>query len=226
MRVATIHLRPLLAGGALASVASLASAQSIGFTPAEIAAWPTRSFAGQTDYSLVTQAGQQVLRARTDGQASAKYLEHEIDLSETPYLGWCWKVSNVYAGLDETTKAGDDYPARVYVVDSTGLLPWQVEVVNYVWSNNQPVGSQWVNAFTDRARLLALQSGAAQAGQWVAEVRNVRKDFVRLFGSRPDELVGVALMSDGDNAGGDATAWFAGLRFSSTPMPPDCPGDE
>ncbi|WP_432765323.1 DUF3047 domain-containing protein [Halomonas aquatica] len=26
-------------------------------------------------------------------QASAKYLEREIDLRETPYLQWCWRVS-------------------------------------------------------------------------------------------------------------------------------------
>ncbi|HET8791282.1 MAG TPA: DUF3047 domain-containing protein, partial [Modicisalibacter sp.] len=160
--------RRLLAGSFLIAMAPLAMAQSITFTPAQIAAWPTRSFKGETQYSLVTQSGQQVLKARAAGQASAKYLEREIDLTKTPYLSWCWKVSGVYDGLDETTKTGDDYPARVYVVDKTGLLPWQVEVVNYVWSSNRPVGSQWVNAFTDRAELLALQSGDAKAGQWVA----------------------------------------------------------
>lgn len=211
-------------GAALWSVAMLASAQTMNFTASDIAEWPTRSFEGETRYSLEPQAGQQVLRARADGRASAKYLEREIDLSETPYLGWCWKVSTIYTGLDETTKAGDDYPARVYVVNKTGLLPWQVQAVNYVWSNNQPVDSRWVNAFTDRAQLMALQSGEAEVGQWVAEVRNVREDFATLFGSRPDELVGVALMSDGDNAGGDATAWFGGLRFSASSEPPRCPG--
>lgn len=215
----------LLTGSFLIAMAPLAMAKSIIFTPEQIAAWPTRSFAGETRYSLVTEAGEPVLKARAAGQASAKYLEREIDLTGTPYLSWCWKVSGIYAGLDETTEAGDDYPARVYVVNKTGWLPWQVEAVNYVWSNNQPVGTQWVNAFTDRAKLLALQSGDAEAGQWVAEVRNVREDFARLFGSRPDELAGVALMSDGDNAGGDATAWFSGLRFSSSPVPPDCPGE-
>ncbi|SDK81526.1 Protein of unknown function [Modicisalibacter muralis] len=209
----------------LLAMSSFAMSEPITFTATQIAAWPTRSFEGETRYSLVTQTGQQVLQARAAGQASAKYLEREIDLAETPYLSWCWKVSGVYAGLDETTKAGDDYPARVYVVDKTGILPWQVEAVNYVWSSNRPVGNQWVNAFTDRAQLLALQSGDAYAGQWVAEVRDVRKDFAMLFGSQPDELTGVALMSDGDNAGGDATAWFSGLRFSSSSESPDCPGE-
>ncbi len=216
----------LMAVGMAMGVVPPAVAQSsLMFSPSDIANWPTRSFAGETRYSLVKQAGQQVLQARADGQASAKYLEREIDINETPYLSWCWKVSGVYPGLDETTKGGDDYPARVYVARKTGLLPWQVQAVNYVWSNNQSVGTQWVNAFTERAQLLALQSGDGEARQWVAEVRNVKEDFGRLFGSQPDQLVGVALMSDGDNAGGDATAWFNGLRFSATDEPPECPGE-
>ncbi|MGC3874000.1 DUF3047 domain-containing protein [Halomonas sp. GXIMD04776] len=209
--------------GLMLMVASTAGAQSLEFSAEDIADWPTRSFEGETRYSLVTQAGQQVLQAEANGRASAKYLEREIDLTKTPYLSWCWKVGSVYPGLDETTKAGDDYPARVYVANKTGILPWQVQAVNYVWSNNQTVGTHWVNAFTDRARLLALQSGRQNAGRWVAEVRDVREDFSKLFGSSPKEVDGVALMSDGDNAGGNATAWFSGLRFSASSEAPSCP---
>ncbi|WP_227369794.1 DUF3047 domain-containing protein [Halomonas sp. M20] len=211
------------AGGLMLMISSAAEAQSLEFSAADIAGWPTRSFEGETRYSLVTQAGQQVLQAEANGRASAKYLEQEIDLTRTPYLSWCWKVGHIYPGLDETTKAGDDYPARVYVAHKTGILPWQVQAVNYVWSNNQPLDTHWVNAFTDRAQLLALQSGRQDVGQWIAEVRDVREDFNRLFGSRLDEVDGVALMSDGDNAGGDATAWFSGLRFSASAEPPTCP---
>lgn len=185
--------------------------------------WPTRSFDGETDYQVIEEDGQAVLQASANGQASALYLEREIDLEKTPYLKWCWQVDALYPGLDETTKAGDDYPARVYVAHKTGLLPWQVESVNYVWSSNQPAGSAWPNAFTDRARLLALQSGEEKQGQWVAEVRDVQADYQQLFGERPASIDGVALMTDGDNAGGDATARYSPLIFSADSTPPDCP---
>ena len=193
------------------------------FSPFHMENWPTRSFDGETQYQVVEKDGQSVLQARAKGQASALYLERDIDLKETPYLKWCWQVDSLYAGLDETTKAGDDYPARVYVARKTDLLPWQVESVNYVWSSNQTAGSAWPNAFTKRAQLLALQGGQENLGRWVAEVRHVRDDYQRLFGERPDSINGVALMSDGDNAGGDATAWFSSLTFSADPNPPDCP---
>ncbi|WP_229755515.1 DUF3047 domain-containing protein [Vreelandella lutescens] len=204
-------------------LASQASAQEVRFTPNQIMTWPTRSFDGETRYSIVEKSGQRVLQADAMGQASARYLERDIDLNATPYLHWCWQVSGIYPGLDETTKAGDDYPARVYVARKTGLLPWQVESVNYVWASQQPQGAHWPNAFTDRAQLLALQSGEQAVGQWKAEVRDIRADYQALFGSAPNDINGIALMSDGDNAGGSASAWFTHLGFSANSTPPTCP---
>lgn len=211
-----MSLTTLVAGPVIA-------ADDLTFSPDDIHSWPTRNFEGETEYRVIERQGTRLLQASARQQASAKYLEREIDLHETPYLHWCWQVSGIHEGLDETRKSGDDYPARVYVARKTGLLPWQVESVNYVWASSQPAGSDWPNAFTSRARLLALQSGEARVGEWVAEVRDIREDYQRLFGNRPDHIDGLALMSDGDNAGVDATAWFTHLAFSASPEPPDCP---
>ncbi|PRY72599.1 DUF3047 domain-containing protein [Halomonas ventosae] len=202
---------------------SVIAADDLRFSPDDIHAWQTRNFEGETEYRVIEREGMRLLQASARQQASAKYLEREIDLRETPYLQWCWQVSGIHEGLDETRKSGDDYPARVYVARKTGLLPWQVESVNYVWASSQPAGSDWPNAFTSRAQLLALQSGEARVGEWAAEVRDIREDYQRLFGNRPDHIDGLALMSDGDNAGVDATAWFTHLAFSASPEPPDCP---
>lgn len=199
------------------------AADRLTFSPNDIITWSTRSFDGNTEYQVTEENDTPLLQARARQQASAKYLEREIDLDKTPYLHWCWRISGTYPGLDERQKAGDDYPARVYVARKTGLLPWQVESVNYVWASSEPAGTSWPNAFTSRARLLALQSGSARVGEWVAEVRNVRDDYQRLFGTRPTSLDGLALMADGDNAGGDATAWFTGLGLSASPVSPSCP---
>lgn len=200
-----------------------ATAAQLRFSAEDIAAWPTRSFEGETDYRLVTRDGATVLQASPRGQASARYLERGIDLTATPYLHWCWQIERIYPGLDETTKAGDDYPARVYVVRKTGLLPWQVQSVNYVWSSTQSAGAAWPNAFTPRAHLLAVQGGEARVGEWVAEVRNVRADFQAMFGDAPASIDGIALMSDGDNAGVDGTSWYAHIGFSDSAEPSRCP---
>ncbi|MDN2656883.1 DUF3047 domain-containing protein [Cobetia sp. 14N.309.X.WAT.E.A4] len=205
-----------------AAMPSAALAADQTFTPAEILAWGEKTFEGQTAYRVVEREGRPALEARAQGQASARYLEEDISLEETPYLKWCWQVDSIYPGVNEKTKGGDDYPARLYVVNKTGILPWQVEAINYVWSSNEAKDSHWDNAFTDRAVLLAVESGDQKVGQWVAEVRDLRADYSALFGSTPDEIAGLALMADGDNAGGDATALFRGLSLSSDTTPPSC----
>ncbi len=215
-----LHGMMVIVGSLMLSTAAMAD---ILLTPNQIMTWPTRSFDGETHYAIIEKDGVKVLQAQSRGQASARYLEREINLNETPYLHWCWQISNTYPGLDETTKAGDDYPARVYVAHKTGLLPWQVESVNYVWSSTQEAGSTWTNAFTDRAKLMALQGGSSRVGEWVSEVRDIRADFATLFGNSPDLINGVALMSDGDNADVNATAWFTHLGFSSSRNAPTCP---
>ncbi|MBE2889621.1 DUF3047 domain-containing protein, partial [Geobacter anodireducens] len=49
------------------------------------------------------------------------------------------------------------------------------------------------------------------AGKWLSEERNVYEDYVRLFGEEPPRAEGVALMTDSDNTGGEATAWYGDI---------------
>lgn len=220
---AAIPAALMLAGGLVAvSLSSAAVAADKAYTPAQILAWGEKTFEGHTAYRVVERDGLPALEAQAQGQASARFLEEDLSLEETPYLKWCWQVDSIYPALNEKTKNGDDYPARLYVVNKTGILPWQVEAINYVWSSNEAKDSHWDNAFTDRAVLLAVESGADKVGQWVPEVRDLRADYAALFDSTPSKISGLALMADGDNAGGSATAYFRGLSLSSDATPPQC----
>lgn len=158
----------------------------------------------------------------------------QVDLDATPFLCWRWRVDATIAGADITSKAGDDYAARVYLMyrmaDSDlgfatrtqlalarALRGEQVPdaAINYVWDNRSPVGTLVPNAYTERAMMWVLRSGDAEAGRWVSERRDVRADFVRAFKHQPRLLYALALASDTDNTGGSATAGFAELRFVS-----------
>lgn len=164
------------------------------------------------DTGVAVQA--KVLRATTQGQASGLFKEVDIDLNKTPYLNWSWQVQNLFKGNDERSKQGDDYPARIYVVVSGGLFFWKTKAINYVWSSNQPAGSEWPNAYTDNAKMIAVRAGDAQTGQWVSERRNVREDLQRLFGDDITQIDAVAVMVDGDNTGQSATSYFGDIFFS------------
>ncbi|MDR9436795.1 MAG: DUF3047 domain-containing protein [Thiohalophilus sp.] len=187
------------------------------FSEGQLSGWEEKSFEGHTTYKLVDGPYSQALRAVTQGEASGLYKAIEVDLAKTPWLNWSWKITNIFTDNDEKTRAGDDYPARVYVVVSGGLFFWRTRAINYVWASHEPQGSQWDNAYTDKAKMVAVQSGEAKAGQWVQEKRNVRKDLENVFGEAIGQIDAVAVMVDGDNTGQSAESFFGDIYFSEKP---------
>jgi hypothetical protein len=183
------------------------------FSEGELDGWQEKSFQGNTSYRLTARDGRTVLHAQCDNSASVLYLERKIDLRKTPVMRWSWRVDRTLTGLDETRKSGDDYPARVYVVVDGGLFAWRTIAVNYVWASSQPAGASWPNAFVSNAMMLALRS-ADEVGQWHSEARDVRRDFQRLHGRDVTRIDGVAIMTDCDNSGGHAEAWYGDIVFS------------
>ncbi len=183
------------------------------FAERDLIGWQVRQFEGETAYSFERVDGRQGLRAVSLGSASGLYRKIKVDLTRTPYLEWSWRVAGVLNDVDERTRSGDDYPARVYVVVSDGLAFWRTRSLVYVWSSNQPTGSTWNNAFTANAKVIALRSGATDADLWVHEKRNLIADFRQLFDDDIREIDAVAIMTDTDNSGQSATAWYGDITF-------------
>ena len=113
---------------------------------------------------------------------------------------------------DVRAKKTDDYPARVYVIFPHWFPP-KTRSINYIWANRLPVGEAVPNAYYAKAIMLAVQSGAENAGKWVTEERNVLEDFRRLFGEEPPEVGAIAIMTDTDNTGEQATACYDDLTL-------------
>lgn len=195
----------------LVALAVSAWAAVLEFTPRDILAWQREPFQGQTAYELDGEA----LRARCANSASGLYLRQRIDLRRTPVLEWSWRVDAVFdPAVDERTKAGDDFPARVYVVSDGGVAVWRTRAINYVWASAAPPGASWPNPFAQQAQMVVLRSGAPAApGTWVSERRNVRDDFRRYHGRDLEAIDAVAIMTDCDNRAATATAWYGALRF-------------
>lgn len=220
MNAALSHGTALAAGWLLAA----ATAQTGEFNRVEVgsfsagslAGWEEQSFAGTTEYRLRPAPDRDftALHARTRNAASGLYREIHVDLERTPWLHWSWRVDDTYIGLDETRKDGDDYPARIYLVHYGGLRFWDTKALNYVWSSSQPAGNHWPNAYTGHALLLAVESGPEHRNQWRHYRRNVRTDWQRLFGKDIGEIHAVALMSDSDNSGQAASAWYGDIWFA------------
>lgn len=180
----------------------------------DLSEWDEHSFKGKTNYRATQLNGTPVIHAISKGTASGLFKKIRIDLNETPYLNWQWQLEKRLHKLDERSKAGDDYSARVYVIREGGLLPWRTKALNYVWSSNEPVGSVWPNAFTDRSQMIAVRSFEDKAGVMYQEKRNIKADFQRLFGENVRYVDVVAIMTDTDNSGLEASAFYGELYFT------------
>ena len=168
------------------------------------------------NYQLVTQGEQTVVKATSQATASGLFKKMRIDLQQTPYLNWRWRVDNPLQALDEQTKPGDDYGARVYVVVDGGLFFWKTKAINYVWASSSPKGKSWPNAFAGKsAMMLALRSSTDTPATWYQEKRNVAADLKEFFGTEIRYIDAVAIMTDTDNSGQETIAYYGDIFFTS-----------
>jgi hypothetical protein len=177
--------------------------------------WEQKSFKGETRYQLQTLDGVTMLKADSHDAASGLFKEQRIDLEQTSFLNWSWRIVNRLTGLNEQSKTGDDYAARIYVLVKGGLAFWQTKAINYVWASNSAKDTIWPNAFAgDHAMMLAVRGADAPLNIWQSEKRNVRADLKKLFGEDIRTIDAVALMTDTDNSHRQVSAFYGDIWFS------------
>ncbi len=185
------------------------------------------------EFELLTDDGEQVVKVTSSSSASSWVAPVDIDPSQTPVLRWRWKVSRSLPGSDLQRKAGDDYAARLYVffdlplerlslgdrlrIQAARLLSGAevpAAALCYVWGSGQAVGSTAWNPYTDRVRMIVIDSGDRHAGQWRSVSRDVARDWADAFGGAVPRIGGVAIGADTDNTADNVTAWFGDLHFT------------
>jgi len=176
--------------------------------------WQEKRFKGKTHYTVVREDGLQCIRAVSRASASALIYKMEYDLRDYPWLTWTWKVEDILVKGNATIRAGDDYAARVYVVFPSVAF-WRTKTLVYIWANKLPQAKAVPNPFTSNAVMVAVESGREKRGQWLLEKRNVLDDYREYFGEDPPKAGAVAIMTDTDNTGEDATAWYGPIRILS-----------
>lgn len=191
-----------------------------------------RKIARRTSYRVVPDDGRAVIRADADASASGLIFRLTADARAVPTLRWRWKVDGVVAGSDPGRKSGDDYAARIYVAferpaGERGTLDRMLRAMygrdlpdlglNYVWATATPVDRILPNAYTDRVRMIVVESGTDKVGRWVDEERDIVADFRRAFGTDPPPIAGIGIMTDTDDTGGRATAWYGDVSLEPRP---------
>ena len=175
--------------------------------------WKEKSFKGHTAYSVEQDGGRKVLHAVSSSNASGLYHEVAVPVHDLPVVSWSWKVARTIAAEDAHRKSGDDFAARVYIV-FPGRFFWQTRALVYVYSDKLPPGTVLSSPFTSNAAVISVASGNGQAGSWRHESRNYADDYRAYFKAEPPDPQAVAVMTDTDNTGSSAEAWYGDIVFS------------
>ena len=192
--------------------------QVFDFTETELTELQVRKVRGaknKTLYTVGTNDKGNYLKAVADNAASGLGKEIKIDLDKTPFINITWKIEKDLSGIKENTKKGHDFAARVFVIKKTGATPLSNRAINYVFSSNNDVGSNFPSPYTKKSIDNVLASTKVNLNKWVTVKANVKEDFKRLHDLEVNELDGLAIMSDTDNSKMKSVAYFQNIYFSS-----------
>ena len=185
-------------------------------------------------FSFANDSGTTVLKIASQQSASSVAIPITSASTSKALLSWRWKVSNVVTSANIRRKDGEDFAARVYVffdvpLESLSFIERNkirlarmmsgtdvpTAAICYVWDNQTAIETIVPSTFTDRVRMIVLQSGDKKANTWVGQSRDVAADFQRAFGHAAPAITGLAVSSDTDQTGEVVTTWFGDVRFNS-----------
>jgi hypothetical protein len=216
----TVRIRPF---------SSMAPAKEIG------APWQALTFPGinrHTQYHVVRVEGRSVIWAHSTNSASGLIHNIEFKPDDYPWLHWRWRVQGVLENGNVTVKQGDDCSARLYVAFAfvpAGKTMWERighraaciaagrplpgSALTYIWANKAARGTIIDSPYTAQSKMVVVESGPSLASRWIDEQRNIKEDYHAAYGQAPPPVMGIAIMTDTDNTGASATAFFGDIRI-------------
>jgi Protein of unknown function (DUF3047) len=190
-----------------------------------------------TRFDITPIDGQRVLRVQTD--RSYANLVHDLPhLVPAPgtQLHWRWRLDQPLRDTDLRRREGDDTALKVCLLFDMPLAGLGLVERNmlragrtlsgenlpsatlcYVWDHMLAPGTLLHNAFSHRLRMMVVDSGDQQLGQWRAHTRDVAADFQRAFGEESATLAPLQALlvgADADNTGGHSLGYVGDVTLS------------
>ena len=186
-----------------------------------------------TLYRLAEVDGMVALEADAQEGGSALWRKIRFDPQAYPVIEWRWRIapepgtdlaknspSSPLARLSlgfhgDANKLDFDDRAklRLAMVLTPNGLPYASLL--YVWMLNVPAETVVHSPYTDRVRMIVVESGAQRVGEWVSVRRNVLEDYRRAFGEEAGDIVGVGVMTDVGDDGSRRRSYYGDITFRS-----------
>jgi hypothetical protein len=199
------------------------------------AAWHGVPLPGKkaTRYASDIKDGRRSIRAEADSSASLWRRKVDVPAERLSDVRWSWWVEAPILDADLADADRADAPARVVFAfegDRSQLPPrtrMMFELARtltgeeppyatlmYVHAHGVPAGTVLVSQRSDRIRKIVVDGGPSSTKQWREHRRNIAADYQLAFGKPPGRLVGIGVMTDGDNTRSKARAWYGPIELN------------
>jgi len=119
------------------------------------------------------------------------------------------------AGGDSRRADTDDQAVQLYLAFPRFPAAVRSRIIGYVWDSTAPAGGVFRSATTRLVTYVVVRSGPSELDRWITEKRNVREDFLRIYGDEPTEQVeAVTIAIDSNDTKSRAESFMGEIVFS------------
>ena len=181
-----------------------------------LAEWDKPVHFGTGMWQVVDDAEHQAIQLRTESSSFALEKTITVDLRQTPYLEWEWKVTIPPAGGNFASPHTDDQAAQLLVVFPKTFFERR-KIISYIWDPTAPQGTVGGAAgpIYLNVKAIVVESGAGEIGNWLIEKRNVVEDYRALFGETPERVVAIRMQINSQHTNSVAEVFWRTIRFTS-----------
>ena len=185
-----------------------------------------------TVYRLENYQGRTVLAANSKTSASGLAVKLRPRSAQNLWLQWEWKAVGAMPQADNADSQRDDAPLRLLVAfdgnkstlslkekltfEMANLISGQempYATVMYIWSGKNAVNAVLNNAHTSRLKMIVVDSGWDNLGEWRKHERDLAADYKLAYGEMPGNVIGIALLTDTDNTKSEVRALYGDIEL-------------
>jgi hypothetical protein len=185
-----------------------------------------------TVYRLENYQGRTVLSANSKTSASGLAVKLRPRSAPNLWLQWEWKAVGVIPQADNADSQRDDAPLRILVAfdGNKSKLPLKEKLtfemaslisgqelpyatLMYIWSGKNAPNTVLNNAHTSRVKMIVVDSGWSNIGEWRKHERDLAADYKLAYGETPGNVIGIALLTDTDNTKSEVRAIYGDIEL-------------
>ena len=185
-----------------------------------------------TVYRLENYQGRTVLAANSKTSASGLAVKLRPRSAQNLWLQWEWKAVGAMPQADNADSQRDDAPLRLLVAfdgnksklslkekltfEMANLISGQempYATVMYIWSGKNVANTVLNNAHTSRVKMIVVDSGWDNLGEWRKHERDLAADYKLAYGETPGNVIGIALLTDTDNTKSEVRALYGDIEL-------------